>query len=72
MSRGLFDLTGRVALATGANSGIGLGFLPGCAKQGACATLLKPRHARYLSRVAIRQIDNAFSLVNTFLDGKQS
>jgi len=32
---GLFDLTGKVVLATGANSGIGLGFLQGCAKQGA-------------------------------------
>ena len=30
-----FDLTGRVVLATGANSGIGLGFLMGCARQGA-------------------------------------
>jgi NAD(P)-dependent dehydrogenase (short-subunit alcohol dehydrogenase family) len=29
---GLFDLTGKVVLATGANSGIGLGFLQGCAK----------------------------------------
>jgi NAD(P)-dependent dehydrogenase (short-subunit alcohol dehydrogenase family) len=35
MSRGLFDLTGKVVLATGANSGIGLGFLQGCARQGA-------------------------------------
>lgn len=35
MTRGLFDLTGRVVLAAGANSGIGLGFLMGCAKQGA-------------------------------------
>jgi NAD(P)-dependent dehydrogenase (short-subunit alcohol dehydrogenase family) len=35
MARGLFDLTGRVVLAAGANSGIGLGFLMGCAKQGA-------------------------------------
>lgn len=35
MSRGLFDLTGRVVLAAGANSGIGLGFLTGCARQGA-------------------------------------
>jgi len=35
MTRGLFDLTGKVVLATGANSGIGLGFLQGCAKQGA-------------------------------------
>ncbi|CAN7490706.1 SDR family oxidoreductase [Phenylobacterium sp. LjRoot225] len=35
MARNLFDLTGRVVLAAGANSGIGLGFLMGCAKQGA-------------------------------------
>jgi NAD(P)-dependent dehydrogenase (short-subunit alcohol dehydrogenase family) len=35
MTRGLFDLTGKVVLAAGANSGIGLGFLMGCAKQGA-------------------------------------
>jgi NAD(P)-dependent dehydrogenase (short-subunit alcohol dehydrogenase family) len=35
MTRGLFDLTGKVVLATGANSGIGYGFLMGCAKQGA-------------------------------------
>ena len=35
MTRGLFDLTGRVVLATGANAGIGLGFLMGCARQGA-------------------------------------
>lgn len=35
MSHGMFDLTGRVVLAAGANSGIGLGFLKGCARQGA-------------------------------------
>ena len=35
MAHKLFDLTGRVVLAAGANSGIGLGFLMGCAKQGA-------------------------------------
>src|SRR5436189_4776919 len=31
----LFDLTGKVVMTTGANSGIGLGFLTGCARQGA-------------------------------------
>ena len=35
MNRSLFDLTGKTVLATGANAGIGLGFLQGCAKQGA-------------------------------------
>jgi NAD(P)-dependent dehydrogenase (short-subunit alcohol dehydrogenase family) len=39
MTKGLFDLTGKVVLATGANSGIGLGFLQGCAKQGADVVL---------------------------------
>lgn len=34
-ARGLFDLTDRVVVATGGNSGIGLGFLTGCARQGA-------------------------------------
>ncbi|MDG2001831.1 MAG: SDR family NAD(P)-dependent oxidoreductase [Novosphingobium sp.] len=34
-ARGLFELTGRVIVATGGASGIGLGFLTGCAKQGA-------------------------------------
>lgn len=35
MTADLFDLNGKVVLATGANSGIGLGFLMGCARQGA-------------------------------------
>jgi len=35
MTAGMFDLTGKVVLATGAKSGIGLGFLMGCARQGA-------------------------------------
>jgi NAD(P)-dependent dehydrogenase (short-subunit alcohol dehydrogenase family) len=33
--RSLFDLRGRVVVATGGNSGIGLAFLTGCARQGA-------------------------------------
>lgn len=32
---GLFDLSGKVVLATGGMSGVGLGFLQGCARQGA-------------------------------------
>lgn len=35
MARSLFDLTGRVVIATGGASGIGLAFLTGCARQGA-------------------------------------
>jgi NAD(P)-dependent dehydrogenase (short-subunit alcohol dehydrogenase family) len=35
----LFDLTGKVVLATGGMSGIGLGFLQGCAKQGASVAI---------------------------------
>jgi len=34
MSKGLFDLGGKVALVTGGNSGLGLGFARGIAKQG--------------------------------------
>jgi len=35
MTKSLFDLSGKVALITGGNSGIGLGFAEGVAKQGA-------------------------------------
>jgi len=46
MTRGLFDLTGKVVLATGANSGIGLGFLQGCAKHGADVVVWGRRAAK--------------------------
>lgn len=34
MAKGLFDLSGKVAVVTGGNSGLGLGFARGIAKQG--------------------------------------
>ena len=37
---GLFDLAGKVVLATGGASGIGLGFLQGCARQGASVVVM--------------------------------
>ena len=46
MPRSLFDLTGKVVLATGANSGIGLGFLQGCARQGADVVVWGRRAAK--------------------------
>jgi NAD(P)-dependent dehydrogenase (short-subunit alcohol dehydrogenase family) len=49
MTRNLFDLTGRVVLAAGANSGIGLGFLMGCAKQGADVVVWGRRADRNLA-----------------------
>src|SRR5579862_8918913 len=52
MSRGLFDLTGKVVLATGGNSGIGLGFLQGCAKQGADVVVWGRRASRNAAAVA--------------------
>jgi NAD(P)-dependent dehydrogenase (short-subunit alcohol dehydrogenase family) len=53
MSRGLFDLTGRVVLATGANSGIGLGFLQRCAKQGADVVVWGRRSERNAAAVSV-------------------
>jgi NAD(P)-dependent dehydrogenase (short-subunit alcohol dehydrogenase family) len=52
--KSLFDLNGRVVLATGANRGIGLGFLIGCARQ--CADVVvwdrdQSRQASALSKL---------------------
>jgi NAD(P)-dependent dehydrogenase (short-subunit alcohol dehydrogenase family) len=52
MSSGIFGLTGKVVLATGANSGIGLGFLLGCARQGADVVLWGRRQDRNAQAVA--------------------
>jgi NAD(P)-dependent dehydrogenase (short-subunit alcohol dehydrogenase family) len=51
MGRGLFDLAGRVVIGVGANSGIGLGFLTGCAKQGADVVVWGRRADRNLQAV---------------------
>jgi NAD(P)-dependent dehydrogenase (short-subunit alcohol dehydrogenase family) len=51
MSRGLFDLTAKVVVATGANSGIGLAFLAGCAKQGADVVVWGRREDRNAAAV---------------------
>jgi NAD(P)-dependent dehydrogenase (short-subunit alcohol dehydrogenase family) len=39
MTKGLFDLTGKVAVITGGNSGLGLGFARGIARQGASVAI---------------------------------
>lgn len=59
MSRGLFDLTGRVVLATGANSGIGLGFLMGCAKQGADVVVWGRRADRHAQALEMLKVAGA-------------
>jgi NAD(P)-dependent dehydrogenase (short-subunit alcohol dehydrogenase family) len=54
MATTIFDLTGRLVLATGANTGIGLGFLMGCAKQGADVVVWGRREDR--NRQAAEQL----------------
>jgi NAD(P)-dependent dehydrogenase (short-subunit alcohol dehydrogenase family) len=53
LTRNLFDLTDRVVLAAGANSGIGLGFLTGCAKQGADVVVWGRREDRNLEALEL-------------------
>jgi NAD(P)-dependent dehydrogenase (short-subunit alcohol dehydrogenase family) len=67
MAQNLFDLTGKVALFTGANSGLGLGFARGLAKAGADLVIWGRRKERneeaaaelrkYGGRVATGEID---------------
>ncbi|MBP6441515.1 MAG: SDR family oxidoreductase [Sphingorhabdus sp.] len=49
MGKSMFDLTGKVVMATGANSGIGLGFLLGCARQGADVVVWARREEQNLA-----------------------
>jgi NAD(P)-dependent dehydrogenase (short-subunit alcohol dehydrogenase family) len=67
MGKGLFDLSGKVALVTGGNSGLGLGFARGIAKQGG-SVVIWARNAEknaaaqkelesFGGRVATRQVD---------------
>ena len=67
MAKGLFDLTGKVAVVTGGNSGIGLGCARGIAKQGGSVVIWARNAERNAAarkeleshgvRVATRQLD---------------
>jgi len=67
MSKGLFDLTGKVTLVTGGNSGIGFGFARGVAKQGGAVEIwgrsaeknaaAKAELEAFGGRVVTRQVD---------------
>jgi NAD(P)-dependent dehydrogenase (short-subunit alcohol dehydrogenase family) len=52
MTRGLFDLSGKTVLVTGGNSGIGLGFARGMARQGADAILWGRNEAKNAAAAA--------------------
>jgi NAD(P)-dependent dehydrogenase (short-subunit alcohol dehydrogenase family) len=67
MAKGLFDLSGKVTVVTGGNSGIGLGFARGIAKQGGSVVIwarsadknaaAKKALEALGARVATRQVD---------------
>src|SRR4029077_19771531 len=67
MAKGLFDLTGKVAVITGGNSGLGLGFARGIAKQGGSVVIwgrnaeknatAKKELESYGVRAGARQVD---------------
>ena len=67
MAKGLFDLTGKVTVVTGGNSGLGLGFARGIAKQGGSVVIwarnaeknaaAKQELESFGVRVGARQVD---------------
>ena len=69
MAKGLFDLSGKVSLITGGNSGLGLGFARGIAKQGGSVVIwgrnaeknaaAKQELESFGGRVGARQVDIA-------------
>src|SRR3546814_16668085 len=62
MAENLFDLTGKVALVTGGNSGIGLGFARGLARAGADVVIWGRREDRNEKAVAeLRQFGGSVS-----------
>src|SRR3546814_950027 len=62
MAENLFDLTGKVALVTGGNSGIGLGFARGLARAGADVVIWGRREDRNEKAVAeLRQFGGRVS-----------
>ncbi|MCX7865118.1 MAG: SDR family NAD(P)-dependent oxidoreductase, partial [Novosphingobium sp.] len=71
---GLFDLSGRVVMATGGNSGIGLGFLTGCARQGADVVIWDRNvdgHAAALERLRQGGARRTLALTGDVADERQ-
>src|SRR6266700_3197655 len=56
MAKGLFDLSGKVAVITGGNSGLGLGFARGIAKQGGDIAILDVNAER--NPEAVKEIES--------------
>jgi NAD(P)-dependent dehydrogenase (short-subunit alcohol dehydrogenase family) len=64
MAKGLFDLTGKVAVVTGGNSGIGLGFARGIAKQGGSVAIFARNAER--NAAAKKELESLGAKVATY------